>query len=41
MLIIVGWNFIPQHFNSAFIPLIITLGIRSGSVLIRYKEGKE
>ena len=40
MLIIVGWNFIPQHFNSAFIPLIITLGIRSGSVLIRHKKAR-
>lgn len=37
-LLLIAWNFIPQHFNWAFIPLVITLWIRSLSVLTRYKN---
>ena len=40
-LMLAAWNFIPQHFNVAFIPLIITLWMRSGSILLRAKIGKQ
>jgi len=33
----VGWFFIPQHFNIAFIPLIASLLLRSGGTLLRKK----
>ena len=29
-LLLIGWNLIPQQFNPAFIPLVLTLWIRSG-----------
>lgn len=29
-LMLVGWHFIPQHLNTAFIPLIMSLWLRSG-----------
>jgi len=31
----VGWFFIPQHFNIAFLPLILSLSLRSGWALLR------
>ena len=34
----VGWIFIPQHFNIAFIPLIASLLLRSGGALLRKKN---
>ena len=34
----VGWIFIPQHFNMAFIPLIASLLLRSGGALLRKKN---
>lgn len=34
MLMLVSWYFLPQHFNTAFIPLILTLWIRSASVVL-------
>ena len=34
-LMLVGWKFIPQHLNSAFIPLIITIWLRSGYGIYR------
>ena len=37
LLMCAGWFFIPQHFNMAFIPLIASLLLRSGSVLFREK----
>ena len=30
MLMLAGWHFIPQHLNTAFIPLIMSLWLRSG-----------
>lgn len=30
MLMLSGWYFIPQHLNSAFIPLVASIGVRSG-----------
>jgi hypothetical protein len=33
----VGWIFVPQHFNIAFIPMIATLWMRSGWALLRKK----
>ena len=33
----VAWIFVPQHFNIAFIPLIASLLLRSGGVVIRKK----
>jgi len=35
----VGWIFIPQHFNMAFIPLIASLLLRSGGTLLRKING--
>ncbi|MCC8153738.1 MAG: DUF4105 domain-containing protein [Tannerellaceae bacterium] len=40
-LVLLGWHFIPQHMNTAFIPLIGILWIRSGWGVLRYKSGKE
>lgn len=37
LIMVVGWIFIPQHFNPAFIPLIASLWIRSGRTLLRRK----
>lgn len=35
MLFLAGWHFIPQHLNMAYIPLIMTLGLRSGYSVYR------
>ena len=32
-----GWIFLPQHVNIAFIPLIVSLALRSGGALVRKK----
>jgi len=37
IILIAGWIFIPQHLNSAFIPLIASLWLRSGWALVRKK----
>ena len=29
-LMLAGWHFIPQHLNTAFIPLVMSLWLRSG-----------
>lgn len=34
---LVGWFAIPQHMNTAFIPLILILWVRSGYAVYRYK----
>lgn len=36
-LLLPAWIFIPQHLNIAFVPLILTLWMRSGYVVYRYK----
>lgn len=36
-LLLPAWIFIPQHLNIAFVPLILSLWIRSGYVVYRYK----
>ncbi|MEG1749941.1 MAG: hypothetical protein RR249_09700, partial [Tannerellaceae bacterium] len=36
-LMLVGWHFIPQHLNTAFIPLVATLWMRSGYSVYRNK----
>ncbi|MCC8142665.1 MAG: hypothetical protein LIO97_01185, partial [Tannerellaceae bacterium] len=33
---LLGWNFIPQHLNTAFIPLVGILWIRSGYGIYRF-----
>ncbi len=38
-LMLIAWRFIPQHFNLAFIPLILILWMRSGSVVLRRNIG--
>jgi hypothetical protein len=38
LLMSVAWIFIPQHFNIAFIPLIASLWLRSGWVLLRKRN---
>lgn len=40
-LLLAGWSFIPQHMNTAFIPLILTLWIRSAFAVYRSKKSKE
>ncbi|MDH6533969.1 DUF4105 domain-containing protein [Parabacteroides sp. 52] len=35
---LMGWHFIPQQMNAAFIPLVATLWLRSGYGLYRYKR---
>ena len=40
IVMLMGWIFIPQHFNLAFIPLIASLLLRSGGALIREKNLK-
>ena len=30
MLMLACWHFIPQHLNTAFIPLVMSLWLRSG-----------
>jgi hypothetical protein len=40
LLMSVAWIFVPQHFNIAFIPLIASLLLRSGSALIRHKNSR-
>ena len=35
---LVGWRFIPQHYNSAFLPFILVLFIRSANYLFHYKK---
>ncbi|MDR0742769.1 MAG: DUF4105 domain-containing protein [Tannerella sp.] len=37
LIMAVAWIFIPQHFNPAFIPLIMSLWLRSGMTLLRRK----
>lgn len=34
-LMLLGWHFIPQHLNTAFIPLIMSLWLRSGGSIYR------
>lgn len=34
-LLLAGWHFIPQHMNTAFIPLVATLWLRSGAGIMR------
>jgi len=38
-LMMLGWHFIPQHFNAAFFPLIASMWLRSGFSVYRYKSG--
>lgn len=38
MIMLLGWRFIPQHFNHAIILLIITLGVRSASYILRFHQ---
>jgi len=38
MMMCLGWIFIPQHFNIAFIPLIACLLLRSGGALLRHRN---
>ena len=40
ILLLPAWVFIPQHLNIAFIPLILTLLIRSAFAVYRYKRHK-
>lgn len=40
MILLPGWIFIPQHLNIAFVPLILTLWIRSAFAVYRYKTQK-
>jgi len=40
-LLLVGWHFIPQHMNMAFIPLVITLWVRSFYAVSRVKKNKD
>lgn len=35
---LIGWNFIPQHYNSAFMPLILVLIIRSANYIYHYRK---
>ena len=35
---VIGWHFIPQHYNSAFLPLILTLIIRSANYIYHYRK---
>ena len=37
-LMLLGWHFIPQHMNMAFIPLVATLWLRSGFGIYRLKD---
>jgi len=37
-LLLLGWYFIPQQMNIAFVPLIATLWLRSGYGIYRYKQ---
>ena len=39
--LLVGWYFLPQHMNRAFIPLILILWTRSAFTVYRSKKGKE
>lgn len=34
-LLLIGWHFIPQHLNTAFIPLILSIWLRSGYGIYR------
>ncbi len=40
-LLLPGWLFIPQHLNAAFVPLILTLWLRSAFAVYRYKTWKK
>ncbi|GHU55186.1 membrane protein [Bacteroidia bacterium] len=40
-LMLIGWYFIPQTFNLAFLPLVVALWLRSGSALSRAKVNKQ
>jgi len=35
---VIGWYFIPQHYNSAFFPLILILIIRSANYIFHYRK---
>lgn len=35
LLMLIGWHFIPQHLNTAFIPLVMSLCLRSGYGIYR------
>jgi hypothetical protein len=35
---VIGWHFIPQHYNSAFFPLILILIIRSANYIYHYRK---
>ena len=39
-LLLASWNFIPQHFHPAFLPLVITLWMRSGWYMARRSTKK-
>ena len=39
-LFLAGWHWIPQQFNPAFIPLILTLWVRSGYGVYRYIKNR-
>ncbi len=38
LLLLTGWKFWPQNFHSAYIPLILTLGFRSGWLSLRFSQ---
>ncbi|GHT28430.1 membrane protein [Bacteroidia bacterium] len=40
-LMLIGWYFIPQTFNLAFLPLVVALWLRSGSALFCAKVNKQ
>jgi len=33
---LIGWHFIPQHYNSAFLPLILIVVLRAGNYIFHY-----
>jgi hypothetical protein len=35
---IIGWYFIPQHYNNAFLPLMLAILLRSGNYILHYKK---
>ncbi len=38
LIAVFGWHFIPQHYNSAFFPLILILIIRSANYICHYRK---
>lgn len=41
MLMLASWHFLPQHFNAAFVPLMLALWIRSASVILAGRSRRE